>query len=67
MISLEATLLIDVFTAIIAMLITSIIPISKPAINTPLENSYIKEIISGFSYLKTHRFITFSNNYSIFN
>lgn len=55
--SLEVTLLIDVFTAIIGVGITSTIVIRPYVKKLQEENSHLKEIRNGFAYLKENRFI----------
>lgn len=56
-ISLEATLFIDVVTAIIGISITLSIKIQDYERKNNLENSYLHEIKEGFLYLKENRFI----------
>lgn len=54
---LEATLLVDVVTAILGVGITATIAIPRLAKKINGENSYLKEIKTGFVYLKENPFI----------
>lgn len=53
--SLEATLLIDVLTAVIGVGITSRIALQHHARTGKQNNTYVMEIKQGFAYLKEHR------------
>lgn len=55
--SLEATLFIDVISAVIGVGITSTIFIKPYEKKLPGKNSYLEEIKNGFAYLKENRFI----------
>lgn len=55
--SLEATLFIDVISAVIGVGITSTIFIRPYEKKLPGKNSYLEEIKNGFAYLKENRFI----------
>lgn len=55
--SLEATLFIDVVSAVIGVGITSTIFIRPYEKSLPSTNSYLAEIKNGFAYLKENRFI----------
>lgn len=55
--SLEATLFIDVISAVIGVGITSTIFIRPYEKKLPDKNSYLEEIKNGFAYLKENRFI----------
>lgn len=54
---IEATLMIDVITAIIGISITFFIPIPYQKQQKNVQNTYVMEIKKGFSYLKDHRMI----------
>ena len=55
--SLEATLFIDIITAIVGIGITLTIKLQSYQRKDKIDNSYLKEIKEGFTYLKENRFI----------